>query len=1606
MKRFVTSCFAVLILAGLSFSQTLETLWETSAANESLPEWFSASGSTERGFAAGSEFVFVVSRNGGTNVRIMDAATGLDEGTLDMTGIAGGTFLLNDAGVTGDGQIFACNLTIDGSTSPFRVYNWTDTSAAPVEVITYTGYDGSRFGDKFTVTGSVSDNSVEILAVSANSDTLYKWTTADNGASYDLEKIDFATAALTSPSAGPVNGSFYVNSNGALAEEFDATTGMSLGQIDGAVLATGSNAIRYFSDGVSNFVTSFQYGGGNENARIIDVTDGNDMASSVLVTPTLGSNGNGNGTGDVEVIDNGDGTFNVFAMSTNNGVGAYKFTPAAPMNDTLNVVFENSAANETLPAWFSPTGNTERGFAYGNGHLYVVSRNGGTTVKIVDAETGADVGDLSVTGVSGGVFLLNDAEVDDDGIIYAANLVTDATSSPFRVYKWTDEQSDPVEIITYGDNALRLGDKFTVTGSAGDNSLTIWAAGSGSSTLVKFTTADNGASFTANEVTVDPAFASSAAVYGSFSDGFYANSNGTAAREYDATGTFLSEVPTTILGSGSNALRTWKDGLRKVLTSFQYGSGKENARLVDVTFGNASAESIVETPSLGSNGNLNGAGDVDFRANDDGSFTVYVMSTNNGFGAYNVTLPEVQLPLANLVINEINYNGPESGTDTTEFIEIYNADGDVVDLSGFYFSAGVDFTFPQGASVEPADYLVVAFDSSAFRNTYGFDADYVWTSGGLSNGGEQITLNDNNDRVVDDVTYDDAGGWPTSPDGSGPTLELIDPALDNSLAENWQGSYVTGGTPGAMNSEMPEPETVAIAEIQMPTDTTDASPYAGQLVTIKGLVTAAGDESYFIQNGDSAWSGVYVYIGAAHDAQVGDSAFVTGTVTEYFNLTEITDVTEYSLINSGNPLPAPIMLPTGDVAAEQWEGVLISVQGFVDNPDLGFGEWSLDDGSGPARVDDLFYAFVPDSGSEYMVTGPLTYTFSNFKIEPRNEDDVELIIIFPEPEDLLTVWAQAEFNNKLPSYMETANTTRGMAYGNVNGNDRLYVVTRTGSPRIYYHDALTGDSLGMMEQPTPAVGLFPLNVVDVSDDGVIFASNMTLNADGGNPFTVYRWDSETSTPEVVISDDSMGGRMGDMISVYGSTSDNSVTIYAGVKDDNRIARYTTSDNGHTFTRDIITLPSGTEPALGTNPNVAQASDGSLWVKSFGRPLVHVQSDGTPIDTVSGEVLSTGASKIKYFSPNEGEEYILAYYANVSGTDELENMVAIDVSNGAALAYVKAETPTLGMAQNLNASGSVDSWMVNGDTFVFFVMGTNNGLGAFTNDDNFVIANKDTLFYGDTRAELALSSANSGYVTGTNGYDDVGKYQRFDLSDGDELCAFTFYFGAVQVVDIPDSIDFVVRGVGENGAPAAIIATVKATTEMIDTSASGNTFFLDKPLTAMGPLFVGVEWPVGGGATANDTLAIIHDEDGEGDGADRVWEQFSDGAFNDFGTVVFPNFSWGLDIDLHIAAHYTDNTPVSLADEREIIPERFSLSQNYPNPFNPTTTIDLSLPMRSKVKVEIFNVLGQKIMTLVDGSMPAGTHKLFVDGSKLSSGVYFYKVKAGQFEASKKMVLIK
>lgn len=380
--------------------------------------------------------------------------------------------------------------------------------------------------------------------------------------------------------------------------------------------------------------------------------------------------------------------------------------------------------------------------------------------------------------------------------------------------------------------------------------------------------------------------------------------------------------------------------------------------------------------------------------------------------------------------NNFDTDGSSAANDTDEFIEIYNLSTSVIDMSGLQLwdaGNGNWFTIPDGSLLGPGNYAVVivgvqsggALPSLADGNL-AFDAG----RGGavINNGGDNVVLYDptadeyvqlryNNDAIDNPTsTYSGfsataaligaAEDWGSDVDG----VSLVrDPAGDDTIVPHNTLS-VNNASPGTAidgsgGGNGGDPDITSIFDIQFTTNADGSSPLVGQTVTTAGTVTAVfeGGDRVFIQDGVGAWQGLFLF-NPNGTVQVGDRIEVTGDVSEFFGLTQISNGA-VTVVSSGNALPSAATLPTGDVSQEQWESVFVRVEDVTvtnANPDApnDFGEFEVNDGSGPVRVDDLGSVTFNPVGGEALdfVQGPLNFSFSHFKIEPRNDDDLGIEI--------------------------------------------------------------------------------------------------------------------------------------------------------------------------------------------------------------------------------------------------------------------------------------------------------------------------------------------------------------------------------------------------------------------------------------------------------------------------------------------------------------------------------------------------------------------------------------------------------------------------------------
>lgn len=328
-------------------------------------------------------------------------------------------------------------------------------------------------------------------------------------------------------------------------------------------------------------------------------------------------------------------------------------------------------------------------------------------------------------------------------------------------------------------------------------------------------------------------------------------------------------------------------------------------------------------------------------------------------------------------------------------------------------------------------------------------------------------------------------------------------------------------------------------------------------------------------------------------------------------------------------------------------------------------------------------------------------------------------------------------------------------------------------------------------------------------------------------------------------------------------------------------------------------------------------------------------------------------------------------------------------------------PTISLTPPANfvADGDISEWANSGIMpFVLKPSVSHTAWGAFTSDDDitatvWMAVDNDALYFAADVIDDVYNYDPSG-----DWYQDdtielyIGLYNQTVVHNGFKRGAepdYSFYFltnrglmwgngsgGDFALYPNPTATNFAFLDFG----PADYACEVKIPLDSLVTHGSaGDTRFV--PVN-------GMRIPID--FMFHDSDAIVNTRDGV-----ISWSNINND--NSYVSPANWGFTW-------IGDRETVETGV---DGRDVITvEEYSLAQNFPNPFNPTTTISYTMAKAGKVTVEVYNMIGQKVATLVDGNMAAGLHKVDFNAASLTSGVYFYRLQAGTFSTMRKMVLMK
>jgi len=840
----------------------------------------------------------------------------------------------------------------------------------------------------------------------------------------------------------------------------------------------------------------------------------------------------------------------------------------------------------------------------------------------------------------------------------------------------------------------------------------------------------------------------------------------------------------------------------------------------------------------------------------------------------------------------------------------------------------------------------------------------------------------------------------------------------------------------------------------------------GEIVTVEGVISAerwAFDGRYFIQDGSGPWSGVMVYGDWSRENAYGDTVRLTATVAEYNGLTELTNVTAYEVLGTGGSVE-PTLVTTGEIGtgganAEAYEGVLVQVTDVeITNPDLGYGEWGVDDGSGQCRVDDMadYYFIQANYDSVRSITGVLDYSFGDTKIWPRLAWDiveagkftriqriqqVRYSDLLKTPVDQMSDMSySADKSNAANSYRGdtlyikgVVTMPTGLSYAGAEGTKMLLSEPEGGpwSSIMSYHPnasqfpvLLEGDQVEFYGQ----VGEYrsaPSNMTEfwILADPVVIPGGPEVQpsyvetGDLRLPVTAEQWGTvlvyvndakvinttpafemfevDDGTGSVLVDDDS------DSLANYpdptlGSVADSIrgwVYHHYGAYTDSTVYKLEPL-----YKEDIVWgvgLPPSLSnvhrtPGIPTPSDVVTVSvdvttdltltDSSLYYRVDGGEYTMIPLLKTTGNTYEGQIpAQILGSWVDYFIKVTDDQDQNA----LSPADTSVRNWCYPVTDGNLtihdIQYTPwelADTPFEGIEVQVTGVVTVDTLNLNG--YVSFPIqdaeGPWNGLYVYAEG-------------------MGLDLANGDEVTVTGVATDHNAEWLYMFENNTQILAET-----VELVSEGNSIDYVQVSTGDlNVDSSDVIETYEGSLVEIHgaTLTAINSYDVSFD-DGTGPCLIDDDAQFPDFYVDDDFLYAYGDTIRLGDKIDVIKGSFvfSFGTFkievgseSEFGTVV------GIDAEIQ-------STPLT-----------YQLKQNFPNPFNPETRIYFEIPQAHDVTIAIYNMLGQKIRTLVKEKFNAGSHVVNWDGKndrglQVPTGMYIYRIMAGDFVAAKKMVMIK
>ena len=855
-------------------------------------------------------------------------------------------------------------------------------------------------------------------------------------------------------------------------------------------------------------------------------------------------------------------------------------------------------------------------------------------------------------------------------------------------------------------------------------------------------------------------------------------------------------------------------------------------------------------------------------------------------------------------------------------------------------------------------------------------------------------------------------------------------------------------------------------------DEDDASTLNGQEVTINGVVTAEfwGSDQYrymHVQDAEGPWNGIvcFEYDGwhlfdwvddngsSVPGPAEGDQVTLSGIVEEYYNLTELNNITSGIVHGPADEMIAPSVISVSDIG-EAYEGCLIEVNDVsVSDPDLGYGEWEFTDGTNAALCDDKWdYFYYPETDQELAaIVGVLDYNYSNYKLQPRLARDVveadgnpvrlqriqqvlysDLMKAGEDEESDMSYMVEETVTIEgivtMPSGLSYAGAGVKFIFADVHGGPWSAILSydpdSSAFPTLFegdliqatgYIDEYTTGPANMtelfitepiniidFEQPLPAVDTVNTGDLRWPTEAEQWGNVMVRIEDGivtNNDLAYEVFAVDDGTGSVLVDDDS------DSIAAYfEAVGPPPVGSLLQSMEGWLYHHYGSNDDSTAYKLcplyvEDIEFGSGPPSITGLSrePCAPTSSDTEVAVScvimdnsTISEALVHYSVDGGDYVSVAmtSDDDSTFTGVIPVASGNTIYYYITATDDGADQSEPKTSMYPYDIEHE-QLGFHVTDDLTVGMIQetpwpagntlyegcNVTLTGIVTADTAQYNS-VYSAYALQNGSGQWNG------------LVFDTDAIVQISRGDDVSVTGL-----ITEYAHGD-EYGYQLDGNTRLINA----------DVTVNSSG-NDTPAPLVASCEDLTQTAEEVESYEGVLVKLENVTVSSVNA-YDWSITDG-TGSEALI---DDDMANMAAHNFMSTLAEGQELESVMGIF-NFSYGT-YKVQIRDLDDLGQTVGIDDDVKVNPYEYALHDNFPNPFNPETQIRFSMGGQENVKLVIYDVMGRQVRSLLNGeSYTPGFHVVNWNGldnrgQKVPSGMYIYRIKAGDFIADKKMLLVK